>query len=214
MLRQIFVLFFIVLSTYYTTISILRPSSALKKVPRKQYYTHAGILPVLHCTDGTYIIFCKLQASKNKRVYGDFGSAPLKKDGNNPLITATRSFAEHTGICCDIVLDLIKKQCTKDSCVLKNNTGRSIIYPLEFTAQEFPVLKDTKKDCAFIDITYLKKAVETTKHHRLLVLKSKQGLLCTLQATITQALINNMHATKHTVVKNIFERCKHSKSSY
>jgi len=178
----------------------------LKKASRKQYYTYAGILPILHASDDTYIILCKLQPNRNKIVYGDFGSTPLKKDGNNPLITAARSFSERTGICYETLFNLIKKQCTQDSCVLKNNTGRALFYPLEFSPHEFPQFtgKHTSKQYACISLRQLQKALEHKK--KPVILKSKQGILCTLESTVVQALISNRDTTKNTQVKSIFER--------
>jgi hypothetical protein len=200
-------LFFIALSTCYTTLSLLRSPALSKKAVRKQYYTYAGIVPVLHDNDGTYIVLCKLRSSsRHKALYGDFGSTPLKQDGNNPLITAARSFSDQTGICYEALFDVIKKQCTQDSCVLKSNTGRILLYPLEFKAHELPLFtnKYNNKHYACIALRQLQQALERRKQP--VILKSKQGVLCTLDSTVVQAMLHNRDTTKNTQVKNIFER--------
>lgn len=176
--------------------------SCIKK-HRKQYYSHAGILPILEHNGKRYLVLGKILGSKKLDYYGDFGGAQVKKDYNNPVWTAARNFSTRSNSSFDDIFGLLKNQCLQTSCVLKANNGRYLIYPIEINLANLNPLKKIGASSSallqnhpaysFVELSTLQKQIESLNKNtqaKDLVIKTNTGKTITIRSELIDALLD------------------------
>ncbi|MBA3954244.1 hypothetical protein H0X48_02915 [Candidatus Dependentiae bacterium] len=175
-------------------------SPTYSKKQRKQYYSHAGILPILEHNNKKYMVLGKLPGKLH--FYGDFGGTQVKKDNNNPVWTAARNFSTRSNSTYEDIFALLKSQCLQTTCVLKANNGRYIIYPIEISLNNLDPLKKIGTSSAllqnhpaygFIELSVLQKQIESLNKNapaKDLVIKTSTGKSVTIRCELIDALLN------------------------
>ncbi len=170
------------------------------KKQRKQYYSHAGILPILEHNNKKYMVLGKLPGKLH--FYGDFGGTQVKKDNNNPVWTAARNFSTRSNSSYEDIFAILKNQCNQASCVLKANNGRYIVYPLEISLKNLDPLKklNTSSDMlsnhpfySFIELSTLEKEMSNLSKNvqaKDLQIKTNNGKVITIRSELVEALLN------------------------